>query len=211
MRDFIVHDVVHGSVEWLALHIGRPTTSNFDRIITPKTGKLSSSSIDLAYDLLSTTTVEDMLGGTTSSAMMAGLEREPEAREYYALATGNKIHQVGFIEASDGRFGCSPDGLVTDLHGSLSGGLEIKCPKRKTHVKYLLEEELPPEYKPQVHGCLAITGFEWWDFMSYCRGEPPLLVRVHRDAYTVQLAACMEEFWGIFSNLKEKLNGLRGS
>ena len=206
MRELIYHDVAQGSADWLALHIGVPSASNFDRIITAKTGKPSSSMLDLSYELLSIRTVQDMLGGRVSAAMSLGIEREPEARSYYELYVGNKVRQVGFVQTADQRFGCSPDGLVGD-----DGGLELKCPTPKTHVRYLLEGGLPPEYKAQVHGFLVITGRSWCDFMSYCRGEPPMIVRVRPDEYTKQLEACMEEFWKVYSTLREALNALRNA
>lgn len=50
----------------------------------------------------------------------------------------------------------------------LKKGLEIKCPKMKTHIKYLLEGGVPTEYIIQVQSALWVTGYETWDFVSYC-------------------------------------------
>jgi len=86
------------------------------------------------------------------------------------------VTEVGFCMHDILRCGVSPDGLIGD-----DGGIEIKCPKPSTHVKYLRNGKLPSEYKAQVMGCLWITGREWWDFMSYHPQMPNLLIRVHRD------------------------------
>jgi len=74
----------------------------------------------------------------TSRAMQDGIDMEPEARACYSFLAGGEVKQVGFCLSDDGRFGCSPDGLVGD-----DGGLELKCPLPKTHIKYLVEGELP--------------------------------------------------------------------
>ncbi len=60
-------------------------------------------------------------------------------------------------------------------------GIEIKCPRPQTHVKYLLQGELPKEYALQVHGSLFVTGCKRWHFLSYCRRFPAFLVSVERD------------------------------
>ena len=66
-------------------------------------------------------------------------------------------------------------------------GVEIKCPIPETHIEWLLDGKLPDDHKLQVHACMAVTGFDRWDFLSYCPGESPLLVTVHRSEFTEQL------------------------
>lgn len=125
-----------------------------------------------------------------TAAMKRGTQLEPEARSYYEMDRGLDVEQDGFCMTDDGRFGCSPDGLV-----GIDGGLELKCPSPSTHVSYLLEGVLPSEYKAQVHGSMIVTGRAWWDFMSYCPGLPPLLIRVGPDDYTEKLRTALEAFW----------------
>ena len=120
---------------------------------------------------------------------------EPFARAYYEKLTRFAVVEVGFVEHGDGTsgFGCSPDGLIvqavkyppwTEMHG-----VEIKCPIPETHIGWLLDGTLPDEHKLQVHACMAVTGLDRWDFLSYCPGESPLLVTVERDDFTEQLLA----------------------
>lgn len=178
---------------WWEQRRGVPTASLFHKIITPKQGKLSAQADDLICELIA-----DQVGPYPpvdpetfrTAEMQHGIDTEAEARSYYSLATGMDVRQVGFCLSDDSRFGCSPDGLVGD-----EGGLELKCPSVKTQVAYLLAGELPPEYRPQVHGSLIVTGRQWWDFMSYAKDLPPLLIRVYPDEYTEQLRLALEEFW----------------
>jgi hypothetical protein len=55
----------------------------------------------------------------------------------------------------------SPDGFVSD--GCL---IEVKCPKTKTHMKYVASQTIPAEYKPQMILQSACTGKDVW-FVSY--------------------------------------------
>jgi len=113
---------------------------------------------------------------------------EPFARACYQELTGYTVTEVGFIEATGGGWGCSPDGLVY-VDGVLSHGVEIKCPTPEVHLDWLLAGGLPDEHKIQVHTCMAAAELLRWDFLSYCPGETPLLVTVQRDDDTEQLAA----------------------
>ena len=181
------------SPEWWEARRGVPTASNFDRIITPKTGKPSAQMdgyIDeLIGDLDSLNPPVFSQNGYTA-AMAEGRDSEPEARLFYSLERDVDVCEVGFVLSDCGRFGCSPDGLVDP-----DGGLELKCPLPRTHVGYVRAGKLPDEYKPQVHGCLAVTGRAWWDFLSYAPGMPPVLVRVTPDDYTAALKEALEVFW----------------
>ncbi len=144
--------------------------------------------------------------GFSNFATRYGQQTEPEARSWYEMHTGNVVNRVGFVTTEDGRFGCSPDGLLDYIQPGFDlkepGGLELKCPQPKTHVSYLLAGGLPSEYKGQVHGSLIVTGRAWWDFCSYCPGLKPLIVRVTPDEYTVALSKCLELF---FVRLQERL------
>ena len=194
----IVHHCTQGSPEWFELRRGIPTASNFDRILTPKTGKPSASADPYISELIAERYhigPLDELEATASDAMKQGLALEPEARHRYEAETGVAVAQVGFVTTDDGRLGCSPDGLVGD-----SGGLEVKCPSGKTHVGYLRERVLPDDYKAQVHGSLIVTGRKWWDFVSYCHGLPLFRVRVVPDEYTDRLREALYLFVARYEN-----------
>jgi len=124
-------------------------------------------------------------------AVRRGVALEGEARQFYELRTGHRVEEVGFISYGDGTsgFGCSPDGMIGEapFTSGMSHGLEIKCPMPEVHMAYLLAGTLPDEYKYQVHGSMAVTGLDRWDFLSYCPGEAPLMLTIERDAFTNQL------------------------
>lgn len=193
------------STEWWEARRGIPTASAFDRIITAKTGKLSAGALGYAFELvadLAQLGPEPWLNepGYESAAMKRGTQTEHEARRFYEMERDVDVQRVGFCITDAGDAGCSPDGLVGE-----SGGLELKCPLLKTHVGYLYRGGLPDEYKPQVHGSLIVTGREWWDFLSYAPGLPPLLVRVEPDDYTESLRHCLAEFQQILAEVKAKV------
>ena len=118
-------------------------------------------------------------------AVQRGNALEPEAREWYEQHSGQIVTKIGFITDDAGNIGCSPDGmLVGDNEHPWSHGIEIKCPMPTTHLRRLLDGALPDEHKYQVHGSMAITGLNRWDYLSYCPGEAPLLITVRRDPFS---------------------------
>lgn len=167
-------DVVQRSPEWLQARCGMPTASAADRILTPKTLKLSAQAGKYRNQLLA----ERILGRpleTGSTAWMArGVELEEEAIAYYELQRDVEVRRCGLVLRPDGKFGGSPDGLVGD-----EGGLEVKCPSAGVHVGYLLNDDLG--YVSQVQSYLYLTGRRWWDTLSFCPGFPPVIIRVERD------------------------------
>ena len=179
------------------LRRGIPTASEFSRIITPAKGELAAACEEYINQLIGD--IYDPTYGQhddyVSAAMKSGTDGEPAARAEYAMLRDCVVQQVGFITTDDGKFGCSPDSLVNG-----EGGLELKCPLPKTQVKYLRAGILPPEYKPQVHGCLWITGRSWWDFLSYCPGLPPFMLRVTPDDYTKRLGDVLIQFRKLYDD-----------
>ncbi len=197
----IVHNFPQMSELWWKARRGIPTASSFKRIITAKTGKMSASADDYICELLAEkyTDIPSDYNEYMSREMCHGLQFEDEARSWYCMTTDNNLSSIGFATTDCGRFGASPDARIGD-----EGGLEIKCPMAKTHIGYLLDGGLPSDYKPQVHGQLIVTGWQWVDFVSYCRGLPPLKVRVYPDEYTKQLRDALE----VFSVRYNEIDGL---
>lgn len=193
----IVHDVEQGSPEWIDLRKGIPTASEFSSIITAAKADLSKGSKGYICRLIGSLTDQFLPPNVehfTSRHTEWGTNTEGEARRFYSME-GNEVKQVGFITTDDGRFGCSPDGLLISDCGEIVGGLELKCPTAGVHLEYLVDGELPLDYKQQCHGALAVTGLPYWDFLSYCPGNPPFLIRVYPDEYTEKLKKALEIFW----------------
>lgn len=197
-----IHTCEQGTLEWLKLRAGKVTASELDGLLTPEMA-IRTKETPHTYLCLKlaekVTGMPEMNGGAW--VMDQGHMKESDALAWYEMERDCEITQIGFCESDDGRAGCSPDGLVGE-----DGGLEIKSPLAKTHVKYLLGETLPKEYVAQVHGSLYFTGRKWWDFMSYCPGFPPFSIRIERDeAIMAKIAACLAEFYTRFDAALEKL------
>jgi len=124
---------------------------------------------------------------------------------WYELEYNCEVRRVGFITNDDDTCGCSPDGLLKDC------GLEIKAPQAQNHVKYLLNNQLPPDYVAQVHFSMFVTGFEQWNFVSYRRNFPALHVRVERDENVMDtISTIMEAFIVRFEEGKARLIEING-
>jgi len=112
--NMIIHDVKQNSEEWYSLRLGRPTASNFSKIIT-STGTPSASASTLMNELLAEwyvgKTVDQWEGNDWT---IRGNELEPEARKLYSFITGNDVEEVGFCTMKSILTGASPDGLVSD-------------------------------------------------------------------------------------------------
>lgn len=190
----ILADLEQGSEQWFAVRSGRPTASEFSRIITA-TGKDSSQWEGYAIELCAECLPPHEVKFEGNYHTDRGNELEPEARDLFALQMGLGVQEVGFITRDDEIAGCSPDGLVYN-EGSEEplAGLEIKCPTKKNHAMDLIAGKLPDKHKQQVHGALAVTGLHYWYFVSYCRGLKPLIVRVERDAYTEKVGYALDRF-----------------
>lgn len=160
----ITLDCEQGSEEWLKARLGIPTATGFENIVTA-TGKKSSAQIKYMAELIEESIIGLQDESFKSRFMERGNQLEPLARSAYEFITGNSVHQVGGVYLNEDReIMVSPDGLIP----SLKKGLEIKCPKMSTHIRYLLEGGVPAEYVIQVQANLWVTGYETWDFVSYC-------------------------------------------
>lgn len=164
-----------GSQEWLEARCGIPTASEFDSLVTPLWAVKEGKAVDTyLYRKLAEAWAGPIID-KTSFAMDQGNILEDIGIPWYEFETGEQIERVGLVTTDDGRIGCSPDGLLPD------GGIELKCPERPNHVRYLLGGKLPSDYKPQVQGCMFVTGREWWKFVSFNRNFPPLILTIGRD------------------------------
>jgi putative phage-type endonuclease len=175
-------DIEQGSEEWLQLRLGVVTASVVGQLITPATIRAASN--DKSRSLIAQLAAERITGRAepvfVNDDMMRGTLHEPFARDRYAETQGVEVEQVGFMvrEFSGGvRIGVSPDGLIAD-----DGGLEVKCPRAKTHVQTILADEVPSYYMAQVQTSLVVSGRDWWDFVSFCSGLPLYTKRVTPDA-----------------------------
>lgn len=180
LGELIILDCEQGSDEWLRARMGIPTGTGIGRIVSPA-GKISKETSYFA-ELIAETQIDiSSLPSIKSKAMERGNELEPLARERYEFETDTVVTEVGGVYLDENlEVMVSPDGLIPNLRK----GLEIKCPDMKTHIKYILENTLPNEYTIQVMSNLWATGYDTWDFVSYCPEFEPFpffMLTIKRD------------------------------
>lgn len=201
----IYHHVEQRSAAWFYLRVGKPTASEFFRIVTP-TGKVSTQAEDYAHRLLAELMLGRPLDEDVRTEWMArGQDLEDAAVEAYEFETGLTTSLGGFITDDEAQYGCSPDRLVGD-----DGVVEYKVPAANTHVRYLDDpDSLSQEKRPQVQGLLLVTGRAWCDLMSFHPELPTIIRRVKRDEgyidkLRVGLAAFCEQLLVMRANLEQK-------
>jgi len=168
--------IEQGSEAWFKARLGRITGTRFNALMmTDSTAGYKDLVANIACEMISGEFDEQF----KSTLMERGNEVEGEARDFYADLFGVVVEEVGIIYPDeDNEFhewvGVSPDGMTDGLQ-------EFKCPLRRTHLNYILKDELPKEYKWQVYGLLFVTGLPYCDFMSYFPDMKPFVVRVLPD------------------------------
>ncbi len=174
------HNVQQNTPEWLALRAGKPTASDFSKLIT-STGEpsksLSTYAITLAAELYAGKPLDVWEGNSYTER---GHALEDDARRLYALMHDQEPEIVGFMTDDAERYGCSPDSLVGE-----NGGSEIKCLKAENHIKAILyyrkHKKCPPDYVQQVQGSLLVCERDWWDLFFFHPDLPHLTIRIMRD------------------------------
>lgn len=153
-----------GTPEWLQARVGKVTASRIgDVVLKQKNGKYYAAREDYKCEMLSEFLTGLACEHYVSPAMDFGAINEPLARTTYEFSRGVEVEQVGFfIHPRIERAGASPDGLVGD-----DGMVEFKAPNTRTHLGYLIGDQVPEIYLPQMMWGMACTGREWCDFVSY--------------------------------------------
>lgn len=197
----IIFDVQQGTTEWAMLRAGVPTASQFQRILTPKTLKLSEQATAYAHELIAEQILGAPLDNATSGFMERGKDWEKSAIAHYALANDvASMKRVGFVLRDDKRVGCSPDHFVDD-----DGLLEIKVPSAHQHVAYLLDPN-GIGYRAQVQGQLWLCERAWCDTLSYNPEMPAALVRQYRDDLFIKaLSSAVNQFLEMVDDMKSTL------
>jgi len=154
-------ELTQGTQDWLDIRLGRVTASRISDVIAKTKSGYSTSRKNYMDEL-----VKERFGVRpepfTNAAMQWGTEQEPFARMEYEARSGNLVLEVGFVHHPTIEMaGASPDGIIGE------GLLETKCPNTSTHFDYLIADEVPAKYIPQLAWQLSCTGCYWVDFVSY--------------------------------------------
>jgi putative phage-type endonuclease len=159
-----------GTPEWHAARAGKVTASKITDVTAKGKGSAESATrrnyrIQIVTEILTGKATEQ---GFVSKEMAWGTENEPYARMAYEVQRDVSVDQVGFVyHPTIERAGASPDGLLGFDGENCEGLLEIKCPLSATHISYILADEVPADYQPQMLWQMACTGAQWCDFVSF--------------------------------------------
>lgn len=193
----IVHNIEQGSFEWFQLRCGKVTGSSLKDVF--KADNLTLMDQLIAEQLTERWDDE----GYVSDAMQRGIDLEPVALMTYEEMHSVELIRGGFIQSEKfPMLGYSPDGRVGNI-----GGVEVKCPSSKNHIKYLRQNQLPNEYKWQVLGSFIINpSIEWYDFMSFdprVQQRPVFIYRTHRESILPELNKAVEDLEKFFTKLEK--------
>lgn len=201
----IILDHAQGSDEWFESRLGKPSASNFKRLVTTK-GESSKQSVGYVHELIGERLTGESDSFYTNEHMDRGKELEQEARQAYEFIHDVDVTEHGFLLHDSGEYGCSPDGVIYHRKKIISG-LEIKCPKASTMVKYHLNPDtFFNAYYQQVQGCMLITGAQSWDLFAYHPKVKHLLIPVMRDdEFLAKLQAEIDKSVDIILTTMEKI------
>lgn len=198
----IIHDVEQGSYEWHQIRLGKITSTRLKKV-------LSKDNIALVDELIA----EEETGlsdddGFVSEDMQRGIDLEPLAIKEYESITGNTVTRYGIMQSDELPILCqSPDGYV-----GTEGAIEVKCPRTKTHVKYIRQGKIPNDYKEQVWCYFMVNpNLQWLDFISYdprLTKKPIWVLRVNREDVQDDLNTAWEALLSFnekYIRLKEEL------
>ena len=205
---------VQGKDEWLRLRMGKPTASEFDRLITPakketKTGEIlgwqptkGETRRNYAIYLITELILDMPLSGANTASMQHGTAWEQNARAAYEASMGVDVVECGFCTNDEGTYGASPDAFVGE-----DGSLELKSPaKPEIHVARMVNPDvLVEEYFVQTQGQLFVTEKKWTDLVSHFGGLPMVRVRVVPDPeFQTRLGVAVRQFCAEVSDLVER-------
>lgn len=200
-------NVEQGTPEWKAARLGHVTASGMANVMAK--GKDKSEAVT-RYKYKVQIVAERMTGVVAESysnaAMEWGVEQEGFAVMAYESMRDVLVDKTGFwLHPSIKWLGVSPDRLVGD-----DGLIEVKCPNTTTHLGYLFDNRVPPDYYKQIQCQLWVTGRSWCDFVSFDprlpRRNQLLVVRTERDEKLIgKMQVEVEKFLGEVESLINKL------
>lgn len=175
-----------GSDEWDQMRVGRFTSSEMWRLLTPpksnkskEDGLLSETAMTYIQEKVAETITGKLKQSSYAYPLVYGKDLEPEAIEKFC-ELGYQWDEIGFVAFGD-HAGGSPDGIIneTDI-------LEAKCPYAiDTQIGYLqLTDQWDlkrhnPKYYWQVMSNLLFTKKERGHFVSYDPRYPEKYRIVH--------------------------------
>ena len=174
-----IHETLEqGSPEWIQARCGLISASIMNDILTPtlqiaRNDKTRAATYELACQRV-TQYVEPQFW---TEAMLRGVADESTAADLYGEHIAPVTEIGGMVREFDfGRIWYSPDRLVGD-----DGLIEIKSRRAGLHFKTVAEGDVPKEHILQLQAGLLVSGRQWVDYISICKGQPLFIKRVEPD------------------------------
>jgi len=152
-----------GTDQWLSIKAGKLSATKIGNVVTPTgapvTGAKRREHIErLAAERIARRCTEQFV----SWQMREGTEKEPHARNLYALEEGVDVFQCGFILPHEGaQYGYSPDGVCPTRLA------EIKCIQPVAYRRAVHSDKLPADYRLQDQFGMWVTGIGEIDHIWY--------------------------------------------
>jgi hypothetical protein len=196
--------VEQGSLEWLKLRLGKITGTRLKEVF-------KSDNLPLVYKMIAEIDSEEVEVNYVNAAMQRGKDLEPIARDIYKEVKGIEIEELGFCLSHDNDYiGYSTDGFTPNRKGAI----EIKCTNTETHVKYILQDKIPNDYKYQVQMAFLVNkSLEWLDFISFddrFKSRPMWIKRITREELQEELnetSQGIDKFCDKFLKYYKKIHG----
>ena len=171
----IIHNCDQGTHEWLQLRLGKITGTRLKKMLAKDNLALLDELI--AEEETGLSDDDDFI----SEEMQRGIDLEPLAIQEYSNITGHDVDHPCLIQSSEWPIlMMSPDGYI-----GTTGAVEIKCPKTKTHIKYIRQGKIPNDYKEQIWAYFMVNpDLQWLDFVSYdprLTKKPIWILHITRD------------------------------
>lgn len=168
-------DIEQRTPEWLTLHLGRPTASQFHRVVTAKGNATKGTANTYKWQLLAERIFQVSFAPKINMipAVRHGVLYEEPARLDLEARLGQPIERGGVVLSADKRLLASPDGWVGVTP------VEIKCPQPPGQLENLLCD--PRDYWPQLQGQIMLSQSDWLFFWSWHPCTPARLLQVERD------------------------------
>ena len=191
----IRHNLEQGSPEWYQARLGKPTASQFKKILTPKKGERSKQDTKYLFLVVAEKLLQQpLIQFPTTEYMEDGKKKEPHAALAFEIERERILDPLGFITDDKERWGASPDRIFADDPTEIA---EFKVPVFVNYLRCLLSPKMyfVDLHRPQLQGQLFVGEFEKVWLIGYNEKQPLISLEVNRDDIFIKnLEAALKEF-----------------
>ena len=175
---YTIVDLEQGTDEWLEWRRGKLCSSDMAAL-------LGYNAFGRSLKRWHREKINHPLAGFDAIAMKRGRDREKEARKMFEAMLGAPCMNPVIASNLTPWAGASLDVLNEDLR---IGG-EIKCPTNpEVHLK-AISGLVPDYYMPQLQWSMYCTGFDSWEYISFCpenHDHPYVQFKVARNEFMIE-------------------------